>query len=100
MISDDKDTKCPHCKEALKELEEIDDDLESAGYIEVVKTDDRKVARELGIHTFPALVYFRRKNPILYDGKACLDKTFFLLNDSQETTQNAVFVALPSLLLF
>jgi len=28
-----------------------------------------KVARELGIHVFPALIYYRRKNPILYDGE-------------------------------
>lgn len=38
-------------------------------HLKVVKTDDRGVARELGIATFPALVYFRRKNPITYDGK-------------------------------
>ncbi|CAD5210156.1 unnamed protein product [Bursaphelenchus xylophilus] len=60
--------KCPGCGEALSEVEEIDDDIEATGYIEVVKTDDRRVAREVGVTTFPALVYFRRKNPILYDG--------------------------------
>ncbi|CAD6194748.1 unnamed protein product [Caenorhabditis auriculariae] len=59
---------CPTCAEALSEVEEIDDDIEATGYVQVVKTDDRAVARELGINTFPALVYFRRKNPILYDG--------------------------------
>ncbi|EFO15723.1 hypothetical protein LOAG_12786 [Loa loa] len=60
--------KCPNCGEALAKVEEIDDDIEATGYIEVVKTDDRSVARELGVATFPALVYFRRKNPITYDG--------------------------------
>ncbi|MCP9257923.1 hypothetical protein DINM_001107 [Dirofilaria immitis] len=60
--------KCPSCGEALAEVEKIDDDIEATGYIEVVKTDDRSVARELGIATFPAMVYFRRKNPITYDG--------------------------------
>ena len=64
---DDTKNRCPTCGESLRELEEIDDDLEAVG-IEVVKTDDKNVARELGIHTFPALVYFRRRNPILYDG--------------------------------
>ncbi len=34
----------------------------------MVKTDDRRVARDCGIQTFPALVYFRRQHPILYDG--------------------------------
>ena len=36
--------------------------------LQVVKTDDRSVARELGVTTFPSLVYYRRKNPITYDG--------------------------------
>jgi len=61
-------SKCPTCGEALAEVEEIDDDIESTGYVEVVKTDDRSVARELGVTTFPAMIYFRRKNPIAYDG--------------------------------
>uniref|UniRef100_A0A7E4ZTG5 Thioredoxin domain-containing protein n=1 Tax=Panagrellus redivivus TaxID=6233 RepID=A0A7E4ZTG5_PANRE len=60
--------KCPNCGDALSEVEEIDDDIEATGYIEVVKTDDRRVARALGVNTFPSLVYFRRRNPILYDG--------------------------------
>ncbi|VDM57205.1 unnamed protein product [Angiostrongylus costaricensis] len=37
--------------------------------LKVVKTDDRSVARDLGIVTFPSLVYYRRKHPILYDGE-------------------------------
>ncbi|VDL76029.1 unnamed protein product [Nippostrongylus brasiliensis] len=49
----DGKSQCPTCTEALSE---------------VVKTDDRSVARDLGIVTFPSLVYYRRKNPILYDG--------------------------------
>ncbi|KAI3413740.1 hypothetical protein GPALN_011222 [Globodera pallida] len=60
--------KCPECGTALSEVEEIDDDVEATGYIEVVKTDDRRVARECGVSSFPALVYFRRNKPILYDG--------------------------------
>ncbi|KAF7637492.1 Thioredoxin domain-containing protein [Meloidogyne graminicola] len=60
--------KCPECSLALSEIEEIDDDIEATGYIEVVKTDDRRVARECGVNTFPALIYYRRNNPILYDG--------------------------------
>ncbi|KAK0428250.1 hypothetical protein QR680_010693 [Steinernema hermaphroditum] len=60
--------KCPDCGNALSEIEEIDDDIEATGYIEVVKTDDRGVAREFGITTFPSLVYMRRKRPIYYDG--------------------------------
>ncbi|KAE9420712.1 hypothetical protein Angca_008048, partial [Angiostrongylus cantonensis] len=65
----DNKVHCPSCGEALSEVEEIDDDIEATGYIQVVKTDDRSVARDLGIVTFPSLVYYRRKHPILYDGE-------------------------------
>lgn len=30
----------------------IDDDIEASGYVQVVKTDDRGVARELGVATY------------------------------------------------
>ncbi|CAI4231783.1 unnamed protein product [Auanema sp. JU1783] len=60
--------QCPSCGDALNEIEEIDDDIEASGYVQVVKTDDRSVARELGVTTFPSLVYYRRKHPIMYDG--------------------------------
>uniref|UniRef100_A0AC35TFT7 Thioredoxin domain-containing protein n=1 Tax=Rhabditophanes sp. KR3021 TaxID=114890 RepID=A0AC35TFT7_9BILA len=60
--------KCEDCGNSLQKVEEIDDDIENTGYVEVVKTDDRRVAREFGVTTFPSLIYFRRRNPILYDG--------------------------------
>lgn len=69
IITDDGKVPCPTCTEALSEVEEIDDDIEATGYVQVVKTNDRSVARELGINVFPSLVYYRRKNPILYDGE-------------------------------
>jgi len=64
----DSANRCPKCKVALEELEEIDDDLEATGYIEVVKSNDKHLAKELGVQTLPALVYYRRKEPIIYDG--------------------------------
>ena len=39
---DDGRVRCPECTEALAQVEEIDDDIEATGYIEVVKTDDRR----------------------------------------------------------
>lgn len=69
-VSDDGKARCPSCLDALTTLEEIDDDLESTGYIEVVQTDDRNVARSANVHTYPALIYYRRRSPILYDGIA------------------------------
>jgi hypothetical protein len=70
--ADELRAKCGLCNKALDVLEEIDDDIEETGYIEVVKTDDKHAARSFGVHTFPALVYVRRSEPILYDGaRAC-----------------------------
>uniref|UniRef100_A0A915HFV6 Thioredoxin domain-containing protein n=1 Tax=Romanomermis culicivorax TaxID=13658 RepID=A0A915HFV6_ROMCU len=64
----DKDVKCGDCRSALEKLEEIDDDLEATGYIEVVKSRNRRLAREYGVVSLPSVVYFRRKHPIIYDG--------------------------------
>lgn len=36
-VVDDGRVKCPTCSEALSEVEEIDDDIEATGYIEVKK---------------------------------------------------------------
>lgn len=37
LILDDGRVKCPNCGEALSEVEEIDDDIEATGYIEVIE---------------------------------------------------------------
>ena len=52
----------------LGELEKIDDDCDRHG-IQFVKIDDTKVAKDFGIDTVPAIVYFEKKIPNLYDGK-------------------------------
>ncbi|KAK8786612.1 hypothetical protein V5799_023615 [Amblyomma americanum] len=60
----------PHCKacdQALHELENIDDDADLYG-IHMVKIQDPSLAKRYGIKTFPALVYFRNANPLIYDG--------------------------------
>lgn len=59
---------CPECTRALRELEKVDDEMESRD-IAVVKSSEDELAEELGVETRPGLVYFRRHNPILYDGE-------------------------------
>ncbi len=49
------------------ELENIDDECDLFG-IQMVKIQDPQLAKRYGIKTFPALVYFRNGNPLLYDG--------------------------------
>ncbi|XP_017305329.1 uncharacterized protein LOC103525042 [Diaphorina citri] len=68
------DDKCESCDEILEELETIDDDTDEHG-IQFVKSKDNKLASELGIFSFPALVYFETGVPIMYDGN--------LLDESQ-----------------
>lgn len=52
----------------MEELETIDDDTDDHG-IQFVKSNDVKLAHEIGIFSFPALVYYETGVPIMYDGK-------------------------------
>lgn len=60
--------KCDSCESILNDLETIDDDTDKHG-IQFVKSKDSKLASELGIFSFPALVYYETGVPIMYDGK-------------------------------
>lgn len=62
------DDKCESCPSILEELETIDDDTDKEG-IQFVKSTDSKLASEIGIFSFPALVYYETGVPIMYDGK-------------------------------
>lgn len=63
---------CEECEEVLEELETIDDDTDNHG-IQFVKSKDSKLASEIGIFSFPALVYYETGVPIMYDGKLIKD---------------------------
>ena len=52
----------------LEELENIDDEADMFG-IDFVKINDAEAAKEYGIINLPALVYFRKKIPLVYDGQ-------------------------------
>ncbi|XP_050440891.1 uncharacterized protein LOC126845910 isoform X3 [Adelges cooleyi] len=58
---------CLTCDKVLEELEQIDDDTDSFG-VDFVKINDKRLAKHYGIKTFPALTYFREKEPIIYEG--------------------------------
>ncbi|XP_039749496.1 uncharacterized protein LOC120626186 isoform X3 [Pararge aegeria] len=64
---------CDTCEEILEELETIDDDTDKHG-IQFVKSKDSKLASDIGIFSFPALVYYETGVPIMYDGNL-LDET-------------------------
>lgn len=51
----------------LEELEKIDDDCDKHG-IQFVKIDDASAAHEYGIDHIPAIVYFEKQVPNVYDG--------------------------------
>ncbi|KAG9509996.1 Ceramide transfer protein, partial [Fragariocoptes setiger] len=60
----------PHCRActlALEKLELVDSSLDLFD-VQMVKIQDIALARRYGIRTFPALVYFRNGNPLIYDG--------------------------------
>lgn len=58
---------CHTCDAVLNELENIDDDTDSFG-VDFVKINDKRLAKHYGIKNFPALTYFREKEPIIYEG--------------------------------
>jgi hypothetical protein len=60
--------KCETCSEILEKLETIDDDTDKHD-IQFVKTDDIKLAHEIGVFSFPALIYYETGVPIMFDGK-------------------------------
>jgi hypothetical protein len=49
-------------------LEEIDDEADANG-IGFVKIADTELAFEYGLESLPALVFYRKKIPIVYSGK-------------------------------
>lgn len=55
------------CDDILEELENIDDELDDSGII-FVTTEDTAVAKKKGIKKYPALVFFRNKDPLVYTG--------------------------------
>lgn len=61
------DDDCPECEEILENLEEIDGEADLFG-IDFVKINSAEAAAEQGLHTLPALMYFRKKTPMVYDG--------------------------------
>ncbi|KAJ9596072.1 hypothetical protein L9F63_012740, partial [Diploptera punctata] len=58
---------CHICDEILEELEKIDDECDVYG-IHMVKIQDPQLAKRYSIKTFPAIVYFRNGNPLLFEG--------------------------------
>lgn len=58
---------CHICNEILEGLEKIDDESDVFG-IHLVKIQDPQLAKRYSIKTFPALVYFRNGNPLLFEG--------------------------------
>merc|ERR1712088_248205 len=56
-----------NCLETLTELENIDDDVERQK-IKMSKTTDASFAEEVGVDTYPALVFFKDGVPNLYEG--------------------------------
>jgi thiol-disulfide isomerase/thioredoxin len=60
---------CKQCDKVLEELENIDDEADSAG-IDFVKIDDKDFARKMGVFALPAVVFFRHGHldPVIYAG--------------------------------
>lgn len=60
--------RCETCDAVIERLETIDDDTDKHN-IQFVKTNDVKLAHEIGVFSFPALIYYETGVPIMFDGK-------------------------------
>ena len=68
LKTDDKDQK--KSQKVLVELENIDDECDQND-IAFVKIDNDEEAKEYGIDSLPALIYFEKRIPYVYEG-SCL----------------------------
>ena len=82
---------CKSCQAALETLEKIDDDCDAYG-INMVKITDMALAKRYGIKTFPAIVYFRNGNPLIYSGDLKDDQEVleWLLDDEQRELNDEI----------
>ena len=80
-ILDDDD--CAECDVILESLENIDDEADLYG-IDFVKSDDAGTAKRYHIYNTPALVYFRKQNPVTYEGDLTDEEAILNWLTSQE----------------
>ena len=64
-FTDDED--CIECESILEGLENIDDEADVYG-VDFVKNNEALAAKQYNVYHTPALVYFRKRIPIVYDG--------------------------------
>lgn len=63
----DDENDCPECDEIINALEVIDGEADQFG-IDMVKISDEEVAAKYNVPNTPALVYFRKRVPLVFDG--------------------------------
>ena len=81
---------CEACDDAIKQLEQIDDDADAVG-VKFVKTNEIEFANEFGIETFPTILYFENQQPSIYDGDAAEETellTWLLYQMKEDTIEN------------
>jgi len=80
------DDDCAECDAVLEELENIDDEADMYG-IDFVKINDEEAATKYHILHTPALVYFRKRIPILYEGDMTDDEKVLAWLTSQDVLE-------------
>ncbi|KAF0304189.1 hypothetical protein FJT64_023969 [Amphibalanus amphitrite] len=80
------DEECSDCGAILEELENIDDEADMYG-IDFVKISDEEAAQKYHILHTPALVYFRKRIPIIYEGDMTDDEKVLSWLTSQDVLE-------------
>ncbi|XP_047475280.1 uncharacterized protein LOC125029447 isoform X3 [Penaeus chinensis] len=91
-ISGEHKNECRRCVKVLQELENVDDDADQLG-IAFVKINDAELADEYSLGALPALVYYRRRIPVVYDGDLMNeDKVLEWLVENKSTGDDDDFI--------
>lgn len=89
MATDTED--CAECKTTLDDLENIDTETDKHGIV-FIKTADGTVAREYGCRSVPALIYFEKSAPSVYEGDISAEEDVlqWLIQQKTEDTIESV----------
>lgn len=69
---------CKVCDRQIQVLEKLSNELDEAG-VQIIKVNDKKIAKQHSIAQFPTLTYFKGGDPNNYHGK--IFETLFTIFD-------------------
>ncbi len=91
-------SNCRRCQTVMEELDSIGDDAAKFG-VTLVKVNDNRRAKAVGVRRFPALAFYRRGHDVeIFDGDLHdEDEVMILIRDTFALCNNSLLLLLCSL---